>query len=137
MVVVGLTGLDVLDPIIALGVAGVVFWAGGSIAWKSLSGLMNPRLAEMEEEELTSLISSDPDVLEVKHLHTGQVGAYRRIEATVAMCRDLSVSDAHDICDRIEAGVMRRFPACSITIHVEPCGDHAHDRDSKHPAERG
>ena len=131
LVVVGVTGLDMLDPVIALGVAAVIFWAGVSIARKSVSGLMDPRLDAEEEAELIAFMQTDPLVLAVKHLHTARPGAYRRIEATVVMCRHLSVGDAHDACDRVEAAVLRRFPQSWITIHVEPCTAESDHRGGK------
>jgi cation diffusion facilitator family transporter len=125
LVAVKLTGVDALDPIIALGVALVIFWAGSDIVRKSVAGLMDSRLEDHEEAELTSLMKAEPHVLDVKHLHTGQVGTYRRIEATVTMCRDLSVGEAHAICDRMEAAMLQKFPKSWITVHVEPCGGEA------------
>ena len=128
LVAVALTGMAVLDPIIALGVAGVIFWAGIGVARKSLAGLMDPSLGEREEAEIVALVEADPQMLGVKHLHTGRVGSQRRIEVTVTVCRDLSVGDAHDACDRVEAAALRRFPGSMMTVHVEPCAETSAER---------
>lgn len=123
LVIVKFTSLDILDPIIALGVAGVIFWAGFSIAWKSLNLLMDPGLADSEEEELVALMISYPDVIDVIRLQTGMVGDHRRIDATLVMCRDLTVGDAHNTTNRIEANLLSRYPKSWISIHVAPCAD--------------
>jgi divalent metal cation (Fe/Co/Zn/Cd) transporter len=38
----------------------------------------------------------------------------------------MSVSDAHDICDRIERALQQDVEGASVTIHVEP------DNKAKH-----
>ncbi|MFQ6026590.1 MAG: cation diffusion facilitator family transporter [Dehalococcoidia bacterium] len=124
LVVVRFTGLEVLDPIIALLVAGVIFWAGVSIARKSLAGLMDTRLPETEQAEMIELLQADLRVLGVGRLTTRGVASYRHVDATLIMSPSLSVGEAHDACDRVEAAVQRRFPGSWVTLHVEPaCGD--------------
>ena len=127
LVAVGLTGLTILDPIIALAVAVVIFWTGIGIGWTSTKGLMDPRLEGTEEAELVKVMESEPLVLEVRGLHTGRPGSYRRIDARIAMCRHLSVGEAHDACDGVEAAILKRFPQSWIALHVEPCSSESND----------
>ena len=38
----------------------------------------------------------------------------------------MTVAEAHDICDRIEAALRQEVPGLVITIHVEPEGKAKH-----------
>lgn len=122
LVVVRFTEMDFLDPLIALGVAGVVFWAGWGIAKQSARGLMNPSLDAEERRKIDSIIQTTSHVIEVKHLRTGRVGKYFRIEATVTMNADLSMTQSHEATEQIEGTLWDEFPDAWINIHVEPPG---------------
>jgi cation diffusion facilitator family transporter len=126
LVFVGLTGWSIIDPIIALGVAAVVFWAGWSIASESIRGLMNPSLANEENARIVEIIESDDDVIRVEHLHSGKVGNFRHIEAVVKVCRELSVAKGHEVIHRVESGIIRAYPESLITLHAEPCTESEH-----------
>ena len=58
--------------------------------------------------------------IEFHDLKTRAAGPARFIEFHLVVPAAMAVSDAHEICDRIERGVKQKFPGMSVLIHVEP-----------------
>jgi divalent metal cation (Fe/Co/Zn/Cd) transporter len=48
------------------------------------------------------------------------------IDFHLVVPRNMSVSEAHDICDRLERAIKAEFPDALLSIHVEP------DNQAKH-----
>ena len=49
-----------------------------------------------------------------------KVGPLSFVEFHLVVPSEMTVSDAHDICDRIEAAIREKLGRTSIHIHVEP-----------------
>jgi divalent metal cation (Fe/Co/Zn/Cd) transporter len=58
--------------------------------------------------------------IEFHDLKTREAGAARFAEFHLVVPAAMSVSDAHDICDRIESALKHAMPGISVLIHVEP-----------------
>ncbi|MEW6034692.1 MAG: cation diffusion facilitator family transporter, partial [Chloroflexota bacterium] len=122
LVVVRLTGLTILDPIVAIGVAALVVKAAYDITRKALGGLMDVKLPPEEEAVIRSAIEEHgAEVVGFHALRTRRVGSLRHVDLHLVMARDASVESAHRMCDHIEVDVASRLRNVSITIHVEPC----------------
>ncbi len=58
--------------------------------------------------------------LEAHDLRIRHAGRLTYLEFHLVVPGDLTVSDAHDICDRIESALREDMEHLVITIHVEP-----------------
>jgi cation diffusion facilitator family transporter len=124
LIVVRLTGLEALDPIIALAVAAFIIKAAYDILIKSYSGLIDARLPEAEEGMIRKCLEEHGNRLVGFHaLKTRKAGSQRFIELHLVMPRDSSVADAHKVCDHLEKDLKGKFGGSLVTIHVEPCSD--------------
>jgi len=124
LLVVRLTGLNALDPIIALGVAVFIIRAAYGILVKSYSGLIDTRLPAEEEAIIRQCLAEHSQRLVGFHgLRTRKAGSQRFIELHLVMPKEASVADAHRVCDHLEKDLRKRFAGSRITIHVEPCAD--------------
>lgn len=122
LVVVRLTGLTILDPIIALVVAIFILKAAYDVLRKSYTGLVDTRLPGPEEAEIRRCIMEHSHRLVGFHqLRTRKAGSHRFIELHLVMPKDASVAEAHRVCDHLEQDLKKRLRMVSITIHVEPC----------------
>jgi hypothetical protein len=54
-------------------------------------------------------------------LLTRKSGGERFIHLTLTLPHTVTVSQAHDLCDRIETEICGRLQRCHILIHCEPC----------------
>ncbi len=54
-------------------------------------------------------------------LRTRQAGGHRYIDLHLTVPKNVSVEEAHQICDHLEQDIKTRLPDASVIIHVEPC----------------
>jgi len=119
---VKLTGLNMLDPIVAIFVAVLIARTAYHTMKKAFGGLMDTRLPEAEEEVIRScIIGYAGKVVSFHSLRTRKSGSQRYIDLHLVMPQDYGLPEAHDICDRLERDIERKLKRASLTIHVEPC----------------
>lgn len=122
LIAVRLTGLNILDPIIALLVALLILKVGYDTLRKSFGGLIDVRLPEREEIEIKSCITEHYSELVSFHkLRTRKAGSQRYIDLHLVMPKNTSIEEAHRMCDHLEQDIENRLRHTSVTIHVEPC----------------
>ena len=68
---------------------------------------------------MTGGISSSIDLIG-NISQSDSAGAATFIEFHLVVPGALSVSQAHDLCDRVESGLKNLVQGCVVTIHVEP-----------------
>ena len=70
---------------------------------------------------IRELISTHAEgAIEAHDLRTRHAGRVTFVDFHLVVSGALSVSDAHDICDRIERAIRTEFEGAAVTIHVEP-----------------
>ena len=127
LVVVRVTGLTILDPIIAIGVALLIVRAAWRITRKSISGLLDVRLPEEEERAIEAAINEHlGEVIGFHKLRTRKAGSERYVDLHLVLPRSVTLEEAHKLCDHLEEDISARLPGGSVTIHCEPC-DQADD----------
>ncbi len=115
------TGWPLLDPALAGLVALNILWSGWKVMGSSLSGLMDEAVPEEDLKMIKEIISKEAKgAIEAHDLRTRHAGKATFIDFHLVVPGTTSVSDAHDICDRIERNLKARVPDALITIHVEP-----------------
>lgn len=115
------TGWSVLDPALAGIVALNILWSGWKVMTASLSGLMDESVSDETLNKIRSVISSQAaGALEAHDLRTRHAGKVTFIDFHLVVPGQTSVSDAHEICDRIEHELKAKVPDAMVTIHVEP-----------------
>lgn len=122
LVVVQVTGLNILDPIIAIGVSLFIIRAAYNLTRRAFPPLIDIRLPEDEEALIECTISEHMGELVSFHeLRTRKAGSERYIELHMMMARDASIERAHSLCDHLEEDIRSKLPHAYVTIHVEPC----------------
>lgn len=125
-VIVGLilaivTGLDVLDPLLAALVALIILWTGWGIMKESVGGLMDEAAPPEVLDRVRGIISDAGEgAIEAHDVRTRHAGRTTFVEFHLVVPGDMSVVTAHAICDRIENAMRREVPGAVVTIHVEP-----------------
>ncbi len=116
-----ITGWHLLDPLLAALVAVNILWSGWKVVKASLSGLMDEAVPEETLEKIREVISDKATgAIEAHDLRTRHAGPVTFIEFHLVVDGSTTVSDAHDICDRIEAALRNKVPDAKVTIHIEP-----------------
>lgn len=115
------TGWTVIDPLMAILVAVNILWQGWRVMSGSVQGLMDGALSSAEIETIRSQITANAGgAIEFHDLKTREAGPARFAEFHLVVPSGMSVSEAHDICDRIEAALKAQMHGISVLIHVEP-----------------
>lgn len=116
-----ITGWALLDPALAALVAINVLWSGWQLMRESVGGLMDVALPDAVLNRIREVIASSADgALEAHDLRTRQAGPQTFVEFHLVVPAEMTVSAAHEICDRIERSIREEVNKAHITIHVEP-----------------
>ena len=116
--------LEWIDPVIAIGVAGLILRAAWELTSEAVTYLLDASLPEEEEKVITLIINKmNPQVLNFHNFKTRKAGSERFVEFHLVVNKDLTVKQAHDICDDITVKIKMEFPKTEVMIHTEPCLD--------------
>lgn len=130
LVLAAATGFTILDPLLALAVAGYILWSGSKIALTSMSGLLDEAASSAIQARIREAIRRSGDgALEAHDVRTRQAGRAIFIEFHLVVPGDMTVYTAHEICDRLEDALEAEIEGSEVVIHVEP--DHKAKDHSK------
>jgi cation diffusion facilitator family transporter len=115
------SGIRALDPLLAVLVALNVLWAGWKLMKESAGGLLDEALPEETLERIRAAIAKNADgAIEAHDLRTRHAGPMTFVEFHLVVKGSMSVTDAHEICDRLERAIKAEVHDALISIHVEP-----------------
>ncbi len=121
VVLVVLTGIDLLDPAIAVLVALHVLLSGWGVVRENASGLLDESVPTGELARIREVISLNAgEAIEIHDLRTRHAGRTIFIDFHLVVPGSMSVERSHEICDRLEAALGRAFQGAAVMIHVEP-----------------
>jgi cation diffusion facilitator family transporter len=119
-----LTGWLILDPLIALLVAGNIACIGVRLLNDTAHGLLDAALPAEEQEIITDIQSRyEERGIEFHALRTRSAGRRRFISMHVLVPGSWSVKRGHDLSERIEKDITRALPMSTVFLHIEPLED--------------
>lgn len=122
LVAIKLTGIAILDPILAILVALFILKAAVELTIRSVRDLLDAKLPEEEEKDIEGIIANHAaEYVSFHELRTRKSGSDRFVDLHLVVSKGLTVEVSHGLADRIEAAIRERFPRASVMIHVEPC----------------
>ena len=74
----------------------------------------------IDPQELSNIIKNVHGVKDVYRIRSRWIGKTCAIDLVISVDPTLSTEDSHDIADKIESIVEKRFETSDISIHVEP-----------------
>jgi cation diffusion facilitator family transporter len=121
-----LTGLEWLDPVLAIGIAVNIVWTGYELVVRSFHGLMDHALPPEEQDHIRAVIARHLPAGATFHmLKTRQAGARRFVEFHMLIDGDLAVRVAHQLVHAVESALVAAVPGLEVMIHVEPVDEPA------------
>ncbi|MDD5082650.1 MAG: cation diffusion facilitator family transporter [Dehalococcoidales bacterium] len=124
LIIVRITGLNMIDSVLAIGMAGYILFVAYRTVRNPLLGLVDTKLSHSQENIIRySLMKHSNEVVSYHALRTRRAGSQRYIDLHLVMAQDISLQQAHSVCDQIEAEIHARLPRSSIIIHTEPCSN--------------
>jgi cation diffusion facilitator family transporter len=115
------TGLYWFDPLLAALVALNILWSGYQSLKMSVAGLMDMAPDKGTQEAIARAIAeSGAGALQAHDIRSRRSAQSTFIEFHLVVSGDMTVHQAHAVCDRIEAALRQDIAGARVTIHVEP-----------------
>lgn len=109
-----------MDSLLALVVAVLIIRLGAGLVWKSSCNLMDQSCID-EEKTITDILKQhEYRFIDFHDLKTRRSGNLVFAELHLSMDSSLTVKEAHDLTDHLEADIKKACYNVSLTIHVEP-----------------
>lgn len=122
LILIQITGNPIFDPLMAIIVALIILKASYDLTKRSVSGIMDVKLSDKEEDTIKSIIHEHySQYAEYHNLRSRMSGAERFVDLHLVLPKNQNVVDAHDFCDHLEKEIKEKIPNLSILIHIEPC----------------
>ncbi|MDD3238079.1 MAG: cation diffusion facilitator family transporter [Candidatus Gastranaerophilales bacterium] len=122
LLIIKITGIAILDPIIAIIVAVLILNAGFNICKKASNNLLDGTLP-LEENKIIMDILEDYAIsrnVHFKNVKTRKSGINREVELTLLVNAEKTIKEGHHYCDEIEKNIEEKLGNTSFLIHLEP-----------------
>ncbi|MFZ5651903.1 MAG: cation diffusion facilitator family transporter [Bacillota bacterium] len=116
------TGLMILDPLVAAGVSLFILKAGYDLIRKSFRAIVDEGLSDEEIKIIgETLEESSVHFLNYHELRTRKAGSQRFIDVHLVFPADLPIKVIYDTCRDLECKIGARLSEADVVIKVEPC----------------
>ena len=115
-------GWTLADPIIALGVAGIMLWGAWGVTHASFDQLMDHELPDAERAKIRRIVLGHGAVRSLHDLRTREAGLSTFIQVHIEMDPAMSLAQAHSISDAVEQDLLAAYPGAEVIIHQDPEG---------------
>ena len=140
LVLVGVTGREFFDPLVALAIAAYLAYTAVRIVLDALEELIDSALPEEEIAHIEACLATHEHGVRGYHaMRTRKSGREKYIDLHVLVDPDMTVSDAHLRIEEIEEDLRGIIPGAIIAIHVDPDEADIMERGQQEtaPVERG
>lgn len=122
LALIKITGLHIIDPLIAIFVAVLIWEAGFKICRKTVADLLDTSLSAEEEKEITDTITSvqNAGMFRLCELKTRRSGVRKQIELKICVNGDMTVKESHEFCNEVENALAEKIGNTDTIIHIEP-----------------
>ncbi len=121
LLIIKLTGLNIIDPIISIFVAGFIIWSTKDILIESIDILMDKELPPHIVSEIEDVIMGfNPTVRSYHKLKTRNAGSVKFVEFHVVMDHTLTFVRSHEIAEDIVREIKKKIGDSEVTVHVDP-----------------
>lgn len=132
IIVVNMTGWLFLDPLIALIVAANITWTGINLIRETGSELLDAALPTDMQQTIGLILNEyRSQGVEFHALRTRVAGSRGFVSFHVLVPGIWTVQQGHDLCELIEASLVKALPGISIMTHLEPIDDPASWNDQQ------
>jgi len=123
--IAGLTGWDILDPMVAILMALNIVWTGVQLVRRSVSGFMDEGLPEQEQKLIQQVMDKyRKKGVNFHALRTRQAAARGFVSVHMLVPGDWTVHDAHHIAEDFENDIRATLGGViTVFTHLEPAED--------------
>ena len=115
-------GLGIADPLFGLAIAAWLAWGAWRGASDAVDDLMDREWPEEKRLAFVEAAARHPELTNLHDLRTRTSGHRDFAQFHVDLPPIMTVEEAHDIIERVEADLCQRFPGLELLIHIDPEG---------------
>lgn len=122
LLIIQFTNIYILDSLVAIVVAIFILKEAYELLAKAFNPLIDISLTKEDMKSINVEIEKySEQICKFENLRTRNGGSTKYIDFTLTTPENLTVKEAHDICDKIEEGISSNIKNTSIMIHIEAC----------------
>jgi len=122
LVAIKLSGIAMLDPIIAIVVALMIIKAAWNLTKTAFFHVLDVKLPDDEQALIHEVMNIYTGrFVEYHKLRTRKSGHIRHIDMHLVVPKKLTVEEGHTLAHQITAEIENRLPYSHTLIHIEPC----------------
>jgi ferrous-iron efflux pump FieF len=114
------SGWPGFDSLFAIGIALYILYSAWGIVSRAFDHLMDRELPDDEREQIKTIARSHEQVRGMHDLRSRRSGMATFIQLHLELDDELSLLQAHEISDEVEARLQGVYPAAEIIIHIDP-----------------
>ena len=115
-------GIAGADPFFGLAIAAWLAWGAYEASREALDHLMDREWPEDKRLAFVEAAARHPELTNLHDLRTRTSGHRDFAQFHVDLPPIMTVEEAHDIIERVEADLCQRFPGLELLIHIDPEG---------------
>ncbi|MDD5758625.1 MAG: cation diffusion facilitator family transporter [Desulfobulbaceae bacterium] len=122
LIAIKLTGVTILDPLIAIAVACLILKAAYDLTKSAFFHILDIKLPDDEEAVIHTVMQEhSSNFLEYHKLRTRKSGHIRHIDMHLVVPKQMTVEVGHHLSHQISADIENRLDYSHILVHIEPC----------------
>ena len=122
LLAIKLTGIALLDPIVAIVVALMIVKAAWDLTETAFFHILDVRLPNDEEAIIRKVMEEHAhQYLEYHKLRTRKSGHTRYVDMHIVVPKKMTVEVGHNLCHTITDDIEARLAYSHILVHIEPC----------------
>lgn len=129
LVIVSVFQIEWFDSLTALIISAYLLHNSYHLAYDAVAMLMDKELDNSIRENIAKTALSCDHILGLHDMRTHDLGNRYMIEMHLELDGDLSLSEAHQYTDQVEAELQKVYPQAQIIIHQDPAGLHENRLD--------
>lgn len=129
-IIIYFTDLHWIDSAIAIGVAFIILYESYVLLNQAFSPLVDSQLPIELQNNIIQILEIEIKKFEkvsYKALRTRKSGALKHLDFILQVPGEISVTDAHHLCDDIEEKIHQQISNIDINIHIEPHSEYSND----------
>lgn len=121
---ISITNLHILDPIIAIAVALIIVYEAIILIRNAYRPLVDFSLPESDIKLIRSILKEfTRECINFHKFRTRKSGSHKYLDFHLEVPEEMTVKEAHQLCDDIEYDLKKKIKNLDINIHIEPCSD--------------
>lgn len=117
-----LTGITILDPIVAIVVACLILKAAYDLTKSAFFHILDIKLPDDEEAIIHDVMKENVlHFLEYHKLRTRKSGHIRHVDMHLVVPKLMTVEKGHKLSHQISSDIEKRLSHSHVLVHIEPC----------------